>query len=83
MAGVERVGVYSTAFQWGQITGGTKIDKHRFVGAPQWLAGYESHAAAVAGCAHDGFTGGPVLMTQYLGADGFDSNVLCTESGGD
>ena len=82
MAGVERVGVYSTAYQWRLITGGTKIDKSRFIGAPQWLAGYESHAAAVAGCAHDGFTDGPVVMAQYLGADGFDSNVLCTESGG-
>jgi hypothetical protein len=82
IAGVERVGVYSTALQWLQITGGTKIDKSRFLGAPQWLAGYTSRADAIAGCADRGFTGGPVAMTQYLGTDGFDSNVLCTQTGG-
>jgi hypothetical protein len=75
--GVVRVGIYSTAYQWGRITGGARITQGRFADAPVWLAGYESHAAAVAGCAHHGFTRGPVVMTQYLGADGFDSNVLC------
>jgi hypothetical protein len=82
IAGVNRVGVYSTAHQWLQITGGTKIDKSRFLGAPQWLAGYTSRIDAVAGCADRGFTGGPVAMTQYLGSDGFDANVLCAETGG-
>jgi hypothetical protein len=81
IAGVERVGVYSTAHQWLQITGGTKINKHRFAGAPVWLAGYTSRADAIAGCADRSFTGGPVAMTQYLGADGFDANVLCSEVG--
>jgi hypothetical protein len=81
IAGVERVGIYSTPHQWSRITGGAKITQGRFADAPQWLAGYESHADAVAGCAHHGFTRGPVRMTQYLGADGFDSNVLCPEPG--
>jgi hypothetical protein len=76
-AGVESVGIYSTAFQWKQITGGSRVTQGRFRGLPQWLAGYESHASAVVGCDHDGFTGGPVRMTQYLGRDGFDSDVLC------
>jgi hypothetical protein len=81
MAGVEHVGIYSTAFQWGLITGGSKVTRGRFAGVPQWLAGYESFKGAVAGCGHRGFTGGPVRMTQYLGADGFDSNVVCTLAG--
>jgi hypothetical protein len=79
IAGVARVGIYSTPHQWGLITGGSKVTQGRFADAPQWLAGYESHADAVAGCAHAGFTGGPVRMTQYLGADGFDADIVCTE----
>jgi hypothetical protein len=78
-AGVAQVGIYSTPYQWSQITGGSKVTQGRFAGAPQWLAGYASHTAASAGCAHGGFTGGPVRMTQYLGADGFDANVVCSE----
>ena len=78
-AGVAQVGIYSTPYQWSQITGGSKVTQGRFAGAPQWLAGYASHKAAAAGCAHGGFTDGPVRMTQYLGADGFDANVVCTE----
>jgi hypothetical protein len=81
MAGVDRVGVYSTSLQWLAITGGTKIDKSRFQGAPQWLAGYNSRAHALAGCNVPGFTGGPVVMTQYLGKDGFDANIVCNEPG--
>jgi hypothetical protein len=79
MAGVAQVGIYSTPHQWSRITGGSKVTQGRFADAPQWLAGYESHTAAVAGCAHPGFTGGPVRMTQYLGADGFDADIVCTE----
>ena len=75
-AGVESVGIYSTAYQWKRITGGQRVTQGRFAGLPQWMAGYESHAAAATGCSHDGFTGGPVRMTQYLGRDGFDSDVL-------
>ena len=81
-AHVESVGIYSTAFQWKLITGGPRVTQGRFAGLPQWLAGYESHAAAESGCGHDGFTGGPVRMTQYLGRDGFDANVLCGSSDG-
>jgi hypothetical protein len=81
IAGVDRVGVYSTSLQWLAITGGTKIDKSRFAGAPQWLAGYDSRAHAMAGCGVRGFTGGPVVMTQYLGKDGFDSNIVCNDPG--
>jgi hypothetical protein len=76
-AGVQQVGIYSTRFQWGLITGGAKVTNGRFAWTPQWLAGFDSHDAAAAGCRHRGFTGGPVRMTQYLGADGFDANVVC------
>ncbi|HEY5077000.1 MAG TPA: hypothetical protein VIJ48_05815 [Acidimicrobiia bacterium] len=82
-AGVARVGAYSTAYQWNLITGGTNLTHRTFADIPQWLAGYESHTAATAGCGDRGFTSGPVVMTQYLGRDGFDADVLCTSSGGD
>jgi hypothetical protein len=82
-AGVARVGIYSTPFQWKLITGGSKITGARFAHTPQWLAGYESHASAAAACAQPGFTGGPVQMTQYLGHDGFDADVVCTEADAD
>ena len=49
----------------------------RFGAVPEWLAGYESKADALDGCSDAGFTGGPVRMTQYLGSDDFDANVLC------
>lgn len=81
LAGVARVGVYSTAYQWNLITGGSKVTHTAFARTPQWLAGYASHSAATAGCAQRGFTRGPVVMTQYLGRDGFDADVLCTASG--
>jgi len=73
--GVESVGIYSTPFQWNQITGG--VSHGRFAGIPVWLAGYGSKADAIAGCADASFTGGPVQMTQYLGSDGFDADVVC------
>jgi hypothetical protein len=81
-AGVESVGIYSTAFQWKLIAGDYRVTQGRFAGLPQWLAGYESHEGAINGCGHDGFTGGPVRLTQYLGQDGFDSNVLCAQFDG-
>jgi hypothetical protein len=80
-AGVIQVGIYSTRFQWGQITGGASLTQGKFAGVPQWLAGYESQSGAVAGCGDAGFTGGTVRMTQYLGADGFDANVVCGGAG--
>jgi hypothetical protein len=75
--GVDRVGIYSTRYQWNLITGGTHVTHDWFRANPVWLAGFDNHADARAGCARPSFTGGPVLMTQYLGDDGFDANVWC------
>jgi hypothetical protein len=81
-AGIDRVGIYSTPYQWDQITGGTEVTQGRFAGIPQWLAGYESQLDAVEGCGHRGFTSGPVRLTQYLAQDGFDADVVCTDASG-
>jgi hypothetical protein len=74
---VGRVGIYSTSYQWSAITGGILRTRGWFSSNPVWLAGFDHHADAVEGCGHRSFTGGPVLMTQYLAKDGFDGNVAC------
>jgi hypothetical protein len=76
--GVQRVGVYSTTYQWDAITGGPKIAGHGFGNVPVWYAGFASYADAVAGCGHRSFTGGAIRLTQYLAPDGFDGDVSCT-----
>jgi hypothetical protein len=80
--GVESVGIYSTRFQWSQITGGHGITQGRFAGIPVWLAGYSSKSDAIDGCSDESFTGGTVQMTQYLGSDGFDADVVCWSQSG-
>ncbi len=75
--GVDRVGIYSTSYQWNAITGGPLRTQDWFSANPVWLAGFDNHADAVNGCGRRSFTGGQVLMTQYLGKDGFDADVLC------
>ncbi len=79
-AGVTRIGIYSTPYQWSLITGGTRAGNAQFGRVAQWLAGYESKAAATAGCADKGFMPGSVRMTQYLASDGFDADVVCVGS---
>ena len=75
--GVGRVGIYSTAYQWDAITGGHRITRDWFAANPAWLAGFSGSEDAVEGCTYRSFTGGPVLMTQYLGADGLDTDAWC------
>ena len=74
---VARVGIYSTSYQWDAITGGLLRTRDWFSSNPVWLAGFDHQADAVAGCGRRSFTGGPVLMTQYLTKDGFDGDVAC------
>ena len=74
-AGVNFVGIYSTEYQWEAITGGRAFTNDWFAGNPVWLAGFTA-SSAPNGCANPGFTGGRVVMTQYL-SEGFDTNHLC------
>jgi hypothetical protein len=71
---VASVGVYSTSYQWGQITGGAAMPS-----APVWYAGVGSLSAAQAHCANavaDGFTGGRVFVAQYA-SGGYDADIRC------
>ena len=63
------VGVYSTGYQWGVITGGVRL------GAPVWAAGASSAASAPSSCG-TGFTGKPVKVVQYP-AGAYDGDYRC------
>jgi len=65
------VGVYSTKFQWTQITGGLAL------AVPNWVAGATSSSQAASWCSGAySFTGGPVSVVQYP-AGSFDGDVAC------
>jgi hypothetical protein len=65
------VGVYSTTYQWNQITGGTQIP------VPNWVAGASNSSQAVTWCTPSrSFSGGAVTLVQYP-AGSFDGDVAC------
>jgi hypothetical protein len=63
------VGVYSTAWQWGRITGGAAL------GMPVWVAGAADAGDAYGQC-WSSFTGGPVVYVQFP-LDGQDADIAC------
>ena len=64
------IGIYSTGYQWGVITGGVHL------GAPVWAAGASSAASAPSMCG-TGFTGKPVKVVQYP-AGAYDGDYRCS-----
>jgi hypothetical protein len=93
-AGVREVGIYSTAHQWTDITGGyTRATANVARGkwalsvrypvedGPVWYAGTGDVAAATTRCATASFTGGERLLSQYI--DGlYDGDVRCADPDG-
>jgi hypothetical protein len=71
--GVTTVGVYSTTYQWTQITGGTGA---QFASSPAWVAGVGSQANAQNNCHSTSFTGGRVELAQYA-LNGYDADLHC------
>jgi hypothetical protein len=69
---VASVGFYSAPFMWDDITGGTSA----FADHPSWVAGASTLKGARARCTGSGFTGGGVVLAQYL-YNGFDANYRC------
>jgi hypothetical protein len=66
------VGVYSTEYQWGRITGGARLPD-----IPVWLAGAGDAGEAAAWCTPEGsFTGGSVVLVQWV-QDDLDHDHLC------
>ena len=65
------VGVYSTPYQWGEITGGAQL------GLPVWVATGVALSNPSSWCTTGhAFNGGPVWMVQY-GLNGFDGDYAC------
>ncbi|MDQ1724363.1 MAG: hypothetical protein QOG52_1391 [Frankiaceae bacterium] len=92
VSGVREVGIYSTAFQWNDITGGYArananaararwpfAVKFPIEDGPVWYAGVGDLPSASAQCATLSFTGGERLLAQYL--DGtIDGDVRCADA---
>ena len=76
-AGVTKVGVYSTSYQWDQVTGGSKYTAGTaLVGLPDWIPGARKLSGAVSNCQLSAFTGGGVELTQWFSRP-FDSDYAC------
>ena len=74
--GVVDVGLYSTAYQWGQIVG-TVPSGSSLLGRPTWLAGATGVGTARKKCASAALTaGGTVELVQFV-EGGFDRNYVC------
>lgn len=73
------VGIYSTGYQWGQITAGYTVPSSPSnPAAPDWLAGASSVSQAAGMCdPANSFSGGPVQLVQYPNG-GFDGNYVCS-----
>jgi hypothetical protein len=72
--GATRLGFYSTTYQWGLITGGTKV----FAAYPSWGAGARSERVARNLCdsTTTSFTGARLALVQYP-YQAFDANIRC------
>lgn len=73
-----RVGLYSTAYQWGEIVGNNLNDSSNLNGLINWRPGGASLATAKQACSATPLTdGGKVVMTQYI-VKAVDYNLSCT-----
>jgi hypothetical protein len=71
------VGVYSTSYQWNQITGtptGTSLGN--LAALPDWIPGATKENGAVSNCSLTSFTGGQVTVTQWAGRP-YDGDYSC------
>jgi len=71
--GVTTVGIYSTSYQWGQITGGSQAGN--LSGLPDWIPGARRLSSAQSNCSLTGFTGA-VTITQWFGQP-YDGDYAC------
>ena len=75
--GSSTVGIYSTAYQWDQITGTPgETAAGNLAGLPVWVAGARRESSARANCSQSAFTGGTVELAQWFGHP-YDENVSC------
>ena len=79
VTGTGRIGVYSTSYQWGQITGtpGSSYAglSNPLWGTPDWIPGARRLSAAESNCSSTPFTGGSVTVTQWVAS--IDGDYAC------
>lgn len=72
-----RTGIYSTAYQWGEITGNVIGDSSNLIGKPNWRPGGSSLSTAKQACTAKPLTkDGKVVLTQFI-SRGIDYNYSC------
>lgn len=67
------VGIYSTSYQWGVITGGSRAGNLN--GLSDWIPGARTQSGAQSNCSLPGFTGA-VRATQWFGKP-YDGDWAC------
>lgn len=73
----KQIGIYSTGYQWNQITGTpTGTPAGNLQSLPDWVAGARRESAAVSNCSLAPFTGGGVMLTQWQGST-YDGDYPC------
>lgn len=78
-AGAGSVGVYSTSYQWGVITGGTTSSTATVGQLPTWIPGAGTLAGAETVCSGASFTAGPVTLAQFP-SGAFDGDLSCAQT---
>jgi putative cell wall-binding protein len=76
--GAPSVGVYSTSYMWGVITGGTSTATPSIGSLATWVPGAANEASALTTCAGPSFTAGPVDLAQFPSGS-FDGDLPCTQ----
>jgi hypothetical protein len=78
LLGGKAVGIYSTSYQWGQITSSAADGYGDLVGVglPDWIPGARTLSGAQANCSLTGFTAARPTITQWFGKP-YDGDVAC------
>lgn len=76
LLGGKAVGIYSTSYQWGQITSSSAVVGTDLVGLPDWIPGARTLSGAQANCSLPGFTTARPTITQWFGKP-YDGDVAC------
>lgn len=70
----KQIGIYSTSYQWNQITG-SPTAAGNLQNLPDWIPGARRESGAVTNCSLAPFTGGTVMLTQWSGT--YDGDYPC------
>lgn len=73
----KQIGIYSTSYQWHQITGSPQgTAAGNLASLPDWVPGATRQSGAVSDCSLAPFTAGGVLITQWAGSP-YDGDYSC------